>query len=311
MLVGEDQPPQQYDQAWWDDQQRIIGSVDANHGLIGTAAPSCSLNGGGDAFDGKPAATPASWCVCDSEGTKRIYPTIDSAASSPCAYTMTPTATISPAITQATGESVTSCRTSTISGTGVGAGPYCTCNDNQMYPLATWTDAGTAVTGCTATRTSKATSASTPTPTCNVNKDFSISQDVLVSAGDAFCSDKSGQYLRAVPINPYSNAVTGYNKDGASKGGKLYLFAYLDQGCTDTVSISQDDCKAAFQSIFDRCDTGADMRQGGAASINCQWYNITAVDSCMGSADSFANPGSCNVGYLPPYYNRWPLGTVP
>lgn len=310
MLLGNDAPTQPRDgaQSWWDEQQRIIGSVDANHALLGTAAPSCTVNSDGNAFDGKPVATPASWCVCDSAGTKRIYPTVDT-SSSPCAYTASPTATISPKVTQVTGGSVTSCRTETITGAGVGAGPYCTCNDNSMYPIATWTNAGSAVTGCAATKTTQAAAASTPT--CNVNKQFSIKQDSLVSAGDKFCSDNSGTNLATIPSNPYSNGQIGYNKDGASSGGQLLMFAYLDKGCTNQIKLNQDDCKMAFQSIFDRCDKGADTRQGGAASINCQWYNITAVDKCMGSSDSFSNPGSCKVGNLPSYYSGWPLGTIP
>jgi hypothetical protein len=272
------------------------------------AAPSCFVNSDGDAFDGKPAATPASWCVCDGDGTKRIYPTVDS-ASSPCAYTVSPTATVSIQITATNGGPVTSCRTSTISGTGPTAGPYCTCNDNAMYPLDTWTDAGTATTGCSATRTTKKPAAATPT--CNVNKEFTIKKDSLVGAGEAFCSEKKGQYLHSVPINPYTYSVTKYIKNGASDGAQLYLFAYLDKDCKDSLKINEEDCKTAFRSIFDRCDTGSDMRQGGAASVNCQWYNITAVDDCMGTFDDFAHPGSCKVGFLPGYYNRWPLGTIP
>lgn len=179
-----------------------------------------------------------------------------------------------------------------------------------MYPVATWTDAGKPTTGCQATSTSA--TAAKATPTCNVNKKFTINQDSLISAADKFCTDNEQYgYLRSIPINPYSNALTGYNPDGASSGGQLYMFAYLDKGCDTGKSLDVNDCKTAYQSIFDSCDKGASQRQGGAASVNCGWFNITAVDKCMGSSGSITNPGSCNVGNLPGGYGSWPLGTIP
>ncbi|KIM98737.1 hypothetical protein OIDMADRAFT_57081 [Oidiodendron maius Zn] len=165
-------------------------------------------------------------------------------------------------------------------------------------------------TSTTTTSITPSITSATPTPTCNTPKQFTVNQDALVSAGDKFCSDKNGQSLWPIPSNPYVNGVTEYITDGASSGGQLWVFAYLDEGCTNSLQLNQDDCKAAFQSIYDKCDVGQSSRQGGAASINCQWFNITAVDQCMGSTGSFQNPGSCSVGNLPPYYWGWPLGIV-
>ncbi|KAI0811450.1 hypothetical protein GGR55DRAFT_643155 [Xylaria sp. FL0064] len=152
LLLGTDATLQVYEQAWWDDQQAIIASVAADPGLLRTATPSCSLNSAGKAFDGKPAATPASWCVCegDGDGTMNIYPTVDT-PSSPCAYTTLPTATISPMVTAASGK-VTSCRTLTDTITGIYSVPqpftYCTCNDNSRHALATSTISGSTSIGC-------------------------------------------------------------------------------------------------------------------------------------------------------------------
>ncbi|KAI1841011.1 hypothetical protein JX266_012792 [Neoarthrinium moseri] len=103
--------------------QKIFASIDANHGLLGAAVPSCSIQSHGNDFDGKPQATPASWCVCDSDGTQRLYTTIGT-PSSPCAYTTLPTTTISPSVTASKGGAITSCRIESLTDTHTTVGPY-------------------------------------------------------------------------------------------------------------------------------------------------------------------------------------------
>ncbi|KAI0972375.1 hypothetical protein F4678DRAFT_460596 [Xylaria arbuscula] len=312
LLLAVDGPPQSYNQSWWDEQQNIIASVAANPNLLGTAVPSCSLNSAGNAFDGKPAATPASWCLCTNDGTKGVYPTIDT-PSSPCAYTTVPTATISPMVT-ATSGSVTSCRTQTDTVTGIYSTPlvntYCTCNDNSRHALTTTTISGSTSIVCPDSTPTSTTTSSTPTPTCNFPKKFTIQQDALVAAGERFCSDDNGAYLRPITGGTYGNVLSEYNSTGASSGGQLYLYAYIDKGCSIPTYVNQDDCIAAFQSIFNNCDTGAAVRQGGAASIKCQWHNITAVDKCVGTIEGFQHPDKCDPGY-PLGYDMWPMGIAP
>ncbi|KAI8630263.1 hypothetical protein F5Y19DRAFT_429489 [Xylariaceae sp. FL1651] len=313
LILGVLAPLQVYDKTWWDEQQNIISSVAANPGLLGTAAPSCFVNSAGTAFDGKPAATPASWCVCNEGGTTKIYPTVDT-PSSPCAYTTAPTATISPMIT-ANSESVTSCRTETDTITGVYSTPkavtYCTCNDNKRHGYQTWTISGSTSAGClTPTPTPTPTTPSAmPTPTCNYPKKFTIEEDALVAAGERFCSDNNKGYLRPITGGTYGNSLSSYNSTGSSSGGQLFLYAYLDKGCETPVLINQNDCIAAFQSIFDHCDTRAAIRNGGAASVNCQWYNITAIDQCGGTIEGSLHPDKCDFGY-PLGYEMWPMGTI-
>ncbi|KAI1365560.1 hypothetical protein F5Y08DRAFT_338496 [Xylaria arbuscula] len=287
LLLGVNQPPQLDERAWWDQQQSVIASVAANPDLLDMPTPSCSLNSAVTAFDGKPAETPASWCICNDSGTKQIYPTVDT-PSSPRAYTSLPTTTIHPVVT-ATGASVTTCRMETNTITGIYSTPtvntYCTCNDNSIYGVATLTTSGS---------TTK----------------FTIEQEVIVPAAERFCSDNDHRYLRYLTGGTYGNVVSEYNSTGASKGGQLYLYAFLDKGCESPVFINKDDCIAAYQSIFDHCDVGAAIRQGGAASINCQWYNLTAEDECVGTDDSFLHPDKCDVGY-PLGYEMWPMGFIP
>ncbi|KAI0538385.1 hypothetical protein GGR58DRAFT_501219 [Xylaria digitata] len=297
LLLGTDAPLQVYDQDWWDEQQGIISSIVTNPGLLGTAAPDCTLNSAGNAFDGKPVATPASWCICNNDGTRGIYPTVDT-PSSPCAYTTSPTATISPMVT-ATSASITSCRTVTDTITGIYSTPsvvtFCTFNDNWQHWFTTWTISGTTSTGCL-TPTSTTPSA-TATPTCSEAKKFTIQEDALVPAAERFCSDNTKAFLRPLTGSTYGNVLGTYNSTGASSGGQLYIYSYLDKGCNGPTLVDQNDCVTAFQTIFDRCDVGADTRNGGAASVNCQWYNITAVDNCVGTIDGVLHPEKCDSGY--------------
>ncbi|KAI0836246.1 hypothetical protein F5Y06DRAFT_274599 [Hypoxylon sp. FL0890] len=154
-------PKQVPDQSWWDEQQAVIASVIASPEIL-TATADCLVNSHGNAFDGKPVASPASWCVCDSSGISRLYPTNDS-PSSPCSYVALPTTTVSVSLTAPHGGKVTSCRIESYAAATLTTTlkPYCTCNDNSMYPIGTWTDNGSQTTGCTPTR---ATSSSTTTP---------------------------------------------------------------------------------------------------------------------------------------------------
>ncbi|KAI1758621.1 hypothetical protein GGR53DRAFT_528958 [Hypoxylon sp. FL1150] len=168
LLKGDPGPPQVADQSWWDEQQAIIASVIADPGIV-TATADCFVNSNGNAFDGKPAASPASWCVCTSSGTARIYPTLET-PSLLCAYAILPSATISPSLTAPHGGSVTSCRIESYTATDTTVGPYCTCNDNSMYPIVTWTDNGTKATGCSATRITSSSTTTPPPPSSTVDE---------------------------------------------------------------------------------------------------------------------------------------------
>ncbi|KAI0116139.1 hypothetical protein F4776DRAFT_666462 [Hypoxylon sp. NC0597] len=161
-------PKQVPDQSWWDEQQAVITSVIASPEIL-TATADCFVNSDGNAFDGKPAATPASWCVCDSSGTLRLYPTNDS-PSSPCSYVALPTTTVSVSLTAPHGGKVTSCRIESYTADTLTTTlePYCTCNDNSMYPIDTWTDNGSQTTGCTPTRVTSP-STTTPPPTSSAS----------------------------------------------------------------------------------------------------------------------------------------------
>ncbi|KAI6090333.1 hypothetical protein F4821DRAFT_229091 [Hypoxylon rubiginosum] len=160
LLKGVPGPPQVADKSWWDEQQDIIATVIADPAIV-TATADCFVNSNGNAFDGKPAASPASWCVCTSSGTARIYPTLET-PSSLCAYAILPSATISPSLTAPHGGSVTSCRIESYTATDTTLKPYCTCNDNSIYPIDTWTDNGSKATGCSATRTTSSSTTTTP-----------------------------------------------------------------------------------------------------------------------------------------------------
>lgn len=249
------------DQSWWDQQQAIFASFAANPNLLGTAAPSCFLNGDGNAFDGKPAATPASWCVCETSGTKRIYHTIEK-TSAPCSYSTLPTATISPKVTQSSGGKVTSCRQETLSAntaSGISGGPYCTCNDNSMYPVATWTNQGSATTGCQATSTSASNApASTPRP--------EISQ---------VCTPHQS------PNMPFSraNAI-----DAINRGCDLYFSIQIPDGDKPLqLSNNQEGNVVIYSSVgWSKAGQGGCNKQGSKAlsSSDCQKYLTQAVDNC-------------------------------
>ncbi|KAI0513130.1 hypothetical protein F5B22DRAFT_612373 [Xylaria bambusicola] len=321
LLLGVDEPLQFYERTWWDQQEAIISSVAANPNLLGKPTPSCSLNSAGTAFDGKPAKTPAAWCVCRDSNTERLYATVDN-PSSPCAYTSLPTNTISPTLTAVTGVSVTSCRMETNTpSASVKESVWCTCNDNVRYGVTTRTTSGSTTVDCltptpTRTSTTPTTPSATPTPTCDYpkpkkqKKKFTIEQEAFIPAAERFCSDNNKGYLRDLSGGSYGNVLSEYFSTGASKGGQLYLYAFLDKGCKGPTFINQDDCMAAYHSIFDHCDVGAAMRLGGAASINCQWFNITAEDKCVGTDESILHPKKCPIGY-PLGYEDWPMGFIP
>lgn len=182
----------------------------ANPGLI-TAAPSCFVNGDGNDFNGQPAATPASWCVCDDHGTPRIYPTIDT-PSSLCGYSALPTATIAPLVTAAKGETVTSCRIESLIATDTTVGPYCTCNDNFMHKIDTWTDNGSTVTGCIATRTAAAPTSTVDKPTMTTNSQTTVNTPppmlICNSAGDCTdydCPDGSKPFCTLTGGDPFTH----------------------------------------------------------------------------------------------------------
>ncbi|RDL33024.1 uncharacterized protein BP5553_08463 [Venustampulla echinocandica] len=269
LLLGTDFPLQIFKQSWWDNQQQVVASFAANPNLLGTAPPSCHVNSFGNAFDGKPAASPASWCVCNIEGIDRIYPTVAS-ASAPCALTTLPAATISPTLTAKKGGSVTSCRTSTVTGTGAGTGSYCTCNDNSMYGVDTWTVGTQTVTGCSATRTtsSKTTNPAMATATCNPPQRYSMEQDRILLIAEYYCpSTHNGDAYK-----DRHDTTSGVND-----GGVIAVLASLDKGCVNHVPIDQADCRAALQSIYDKCHVGQSLGYGGSASIKCQRFNVTIV----------------------------------
>ncbi|KAI5194219.1 hypothetical protein E4T38_09652 [Aureobasidium subglaciale] len=296
------------DQEWWDEREQILIAIAAL--TVSDSSPAkCFANSDGPDFYGTEQASPATWCVCTATDPYKVgvYSTIAS-QTAPCSYSALPTETITidhgPTITTAP----TECRTETA--TGKNGGPYCTCNDNKQHGMSVWSFYGTATTGCLEPTETPSPPAE-PTPTCNVDKPYKMSKHNLEAYADQFCDDHAGEGLRTVPLNPYSNAVQDTGNDGLD-GAKLTLFAYVDKECLDKtgIKIDKDQCTSAIKKIGEVCDEGSDDTIGGAVSIDCQWYNITAVPGCMGSTESFENPGSCDVGNLPGGYSSWPLGDV-
>ena len=85
--------PHPYDKEFWDARQDIFASIIAASAVTMAPIPSCTVNTHGKNFQGKPVASPESWCVCNDHGDSKPYSTIPS-TSSPCALNTIPTSTI-------------------------------------------------------------------------------------------------------------------------------------------------------------------------------------------------------------------------
>ncbi|KAI9850866.1 MAG: hypothetical protein M1838_004935 [Thelocarpon superellum] len=149
-------------------------------------SPSCFANSDGVLFDGSPAASPASWCVCDVD---KFYPTM-TATSAPCAYATLPASQITikelvPTVTT----SITSCRyvTETFAASAsdavTGVFTTCTCNDDNGYPATIVSSGGSLVQTCLTG--SFSAPASTPTTTTRPPPTSPMSAAVTVQAGSA------------------------------------------------------------------------------------------------------------------------------
>ena len=170
--------------ARWDQQQSVLASVVD----LPAPTPDCWTNSAQPGFDGSPKASPATWCVCDHS----VYPTISaSTTDSLCAYTSTPSSTLSISFAPPGSESPTSCRfftqtfapsqSAAVTGTFTG----CSCNDDKQWPVTSYTIGSSTSMACAAT------SISTPSPTPTLPPATNIDGGELQCLSDHNANDRS------------------------------------------------------------------------------------------------------------------------
>lgn len=175
---------------------------------------------------------------------------------------------------------------------------YCSCGDDALkrtltYSVATsttspynpcpyTTDNGPTVTFVSeSTAAPSATPSVTPSVTCSQPQDWWLSSNDGLNFANQFCIKHKDvdNFLRPRPAGRgFSNGVVEYYN--VDKDPMIRIYAYMDDACRDKggININADECIKALNSIMQECDKDTeDKKMGGEATIDCQYYNIAAI----------------------------------